>query len=215
MKSQVPDSYFSTRFSHDAGRQGVWREIVRFVSRDFAGRASILELGPGYCDFINQANVRKKYAIDLSDEALQHAAHDVDFHVGDCADLSFLAAESIETTFASNLLEHLERPRLEETLREVRRVLKPGGRLLLIQPNFRLCYANYFDDYTHVTVFSDISLTDFLRAHGFSIVRCIPGLLPFSMKSRLPKWPVLVRAFLHAPFRPGAKQMYVVAEKPL
>jgi hypothetical protein len=33
------------------------------------------------------------------------------------------------------------------------------------------------------------------------------------MKSRLPKWPILVRLYLHSPVRPLGAQMYVVAER--
>ena len=74
--------------------------------------------------------------------------------------------------FASNLLEHLARPPSSSARsREVRRVLRPDGRFVLMQPNFRYCVREYFDDYTHRTVFTHVSLADLLRAHGFEIER--------------------------------------------
>ena len=51
-----------------------------------------------------------------------------------------------------------------------------------------------------------------LEGAGFRVVRKVPGLLPFSMKSRLPKWPFLIRAYLSSPWKPLAAQMYFVAE---
>jgi len=85
--------------------------------------------------------------------------------------------------------------------------------LILLQPNHRRCAEHYWDDPTHRTVFSDVNITPFLARHGFGVVKLIPGLLPFSMKSRLPKWPLLVRLYLWSPFKPLGAQMYVVARK--
>ncbi len=38
--------------------------------------------------------------------------------------------------------------------------------------------------------------------------------LPFSMRSRVPKWPWLVRLYLRLPFKPMAGQMLLVARTP-
>jgi SAM-dependent methyltransferase len=208
----TPTHYYQTRFTHDPNRKRVWQEVVRYISRDIVDHTSILDLGCGYGDFINTVRADRKVAVDLHDGLRGYLAQDVNFVCGDCANLAFLENESMGTVFASNLLEHLQRDRILTLLAEIRRVLRLGGRLILIQPNFRLCSKNYFDDYTHVTVFSDISLCNLLQAEGFDICRCTPGLLPFSMKSYLPKHPLMVRLFLNSPVRPLARQMYVVAE---
>lgn len=205
--------YYATRFTFHPGRRAVWQEIAAYVERDLPDRTSILELGCGYGDFINSVKVQQKIAVDLNENVKGGLAADVRFVAGRCTDLSFLGADSVANVFASNLLEHLDGGNLEILMGEVQRVLAPGGRLILLQPNYRLCSAHYFDDYTHVSVFSDASLCSFLASHSFSTVRCVPGLLPFSMKSRLPKHPLLVRLYLNSPVRPFAGQMYVVAEK--
>ena len=86
---------------------------------------------------------------------------------------------------------------------------------ILIQPNFRYAFREYFDDYTHRAVFTDVSLPALLRAEGFAVERVEPRFLPYSMQgSRLPVAPWLVRAYLRSPFRPGAGQMLVVAKRP-
>ena len=210
MKSTKSD-YFTTRFTPHSARARVWFEVTRFVERDIPVKGTVLEIGPGYCDFINQVTATTKYAIDIDSAASEFATQDVTFKVGDCTKLDFLEDQSVDAVFASNLVEHLERDKILALLAELNRVLKPDGRFLMIQPNFRLCYANYFDDYTHVSIFSDISLSDLLSANGFDVLKCVPGLLPFSMKSKAPKHPLLVRLYLHSPIRPLAKQMYLVA----
>jgi SAM-dependent methyltransferase len=205
--------YFAARFTPDPARAGVWREIARYVERDMPDRRSLLELGCGYGDFIRAVRVAQKVAVDLNGDVGAALPPGIRFRAGDCTDLSFLPDGGVANVFASNLLEHLERGAIETTLREARRVLAPRGRLLLIQPNFRLCSTRYFDDYTHVTVFSDTGLCGRLTAGGWRVVKCVPGLLPFSMKSSLPKHPLWVRLYLRSPVRPLARQMYVVAEK--
>ncbi len=205
--------YFKARFTPDPRRAAVWREITRYVSRDCRDRSCILDLGCGYGDFINSIEADRRIAMDREEGLRECLAPGITFLCGDCADLSMLADDSVGTVFASNLLEHIARDKVPVVLGEIRRVLRAEGRLILIQPNYRLCPTRYFDDYTHVTLFTDVSLCDWLRAEGFGIRRCIPGFLPFSMKSRFPKHPLLVRLYLHSPVRPMARQMYIVAER--
>jgi hypothetical protein len=89
--------------------------------------------------------------------------------------------------------------------------MRPGGTLNIVQPNYRLCCNEYFDDYTHVSIYSDRSLCDFLRAHGLRVLECHARFLPLTIKSRLPVAPALIRAYLASPVRPLAKQMFVRA----
>ena len=199
------------RYRFLRGRQAVWREIARFVSRDVGPVETLLELGAGWCDFVNQFPAKRKLAFDLNPEMRAHADKDVDFRVGDATLLPGVDEGSVDLVFASNFLEHLEAEAIARLLDRVARVLRPGGRVALLQPNFRLCPRTYFDDSTHRTIFSDADLVTALLAHGFYPTRVEPALLPFSMKSRLPKWPLLVRAYLALPIRPLAAQMYVSA----
>lgn len=195
-------------------RRAVWREIVRYVRRDAPEVDTLVELGAGYCDFVNQFPAKRKLAFDLNPEMRAFAAPEVELRVADALRLADLPAGSVDLVFASNFLEHLESGEVDALLQAVHRALRSGGRLLLIQPNHRRCADHYFDDPTHVTLFDHHNLPELLEHHGFDVVRCVPGLLPFSMKSRAPKWPLLVRLYLNAPIRPLGAQMYVVAERP-
>jgi len=194
-------------------RRAVWREIARYVARDARGANTVVELGAGYCDFINEFPATKKIAFDLNPEMRRHAAPDVEMRIEDCVTLPGVASGTVDLVFASNFLEHLDAGELAVLLPAIARVLRPGGRLALIQPNHARCREHYFDDPTHKTVFDDVTISCFLAPHALRVVRLVPGLLPFSMKSRLPKWGLLVRLFLESPVRPFAAQMYVVAER--
>ena len=80
-----------------------------------------------------------------------------------------------------------------------------------MQPNFRLRPREYFDDYTHRTIFTDRSLGDFLTASGFAVEHVERRFLPLTMKSRLSFGHALVPLYLRLPYRPLAGQMLVVA----
>jgi SAM-dependent methyltransferase len=152
-------------------------------------------------------------AFDLNPQMKKHAAGEVDLRIGDCAGLPGIAARSVDLVFASNFLEHFSADELAGLLPSVARVLRPGGRLALLQPNYLRCPDRYFDDPTHKTIFHHRNVAALVEPHGFRVVKLVPGLLPFSMKSRGPKWPLLVRLYLNLPVRPLAAQMYVVAER--
>ena len=196
-----------------AERLAVWREIVRYVGRDAGEVETLVELGAGYCDFVNQFDAKRKIVFDLNPEMRAFAAPDVDWRLADAARIGELDAGSVDLVFASNFLEHLGGEAIDELLEATHRALRPGGRLMLLQPNHKRCAEHYFDDPTHVTVFDDENIGPFIERSGFRIRRVDPGLLPFSMTSRSPKWPLLVRAYLNSPIRPLAAQMYVVAER--
>jgi len=98
-------------------------------------------------------------------------------------------------------------------LAQLRAKLKPSGTLNILQPNYRFAYKEYFDDYTHVSIFSDRSLCDFLQTHGFRILQCCPRFLPLTIKSRLPVFPLLIRTYLRLPIKPMGKQMFIRASQ--
>ncbi len=56
--------------------------------------------------------------------------------VGDAVDLPYFKGESIDSIYASHILEHIPIPKLESCLTEWRRVLKPKGQLMLGVPDF-------------------------------------------------------------------------------
>ena len=91
--------------------------------------------------------------------------------------------------------------------------MKPGATLTIVQPNFKYCAHEYFDDYTHVSIYTDKGLCDLLAANGFTIVRCMPRFMPFSIKGSLPVHPWLIRLYLLSPFKPFAKQMLISATR--
>lgn len=204
--------YFETRLQANANRPRVWTHICAYLARWIPADSDILELGAGWCDFANQVQGRRVVAMDLDSVVKESAAPSVEAVVGDCTQLTGFDDDSFDVVFASNLLEHLERPQAQQLLAESRRVLRPGGRLILMQPNFRLNPGRYFDDFTHVAVFTDQSLPDFLVSEGFELETVRARFLPLTMKSRGSGLTFLVPWYLRSPIKPFAGQMLVVAK---
>lgn len=215
---ELYDAYFKTRFAFDERRDKVWKEVVRWIQQRYIPPGSrVIDLGAGYCNFINHVvGASERHAVDLFSECPRYAAPGVRTHLRSATDLSFLPGDSFDVAFASNLVEHLTRQELILALGALRRILRKDGRLILMQPNFKYCSSTYFDDYTHIQIFTDASLFDFLEAYGFNVIRSIPRFMPVNMKStlrlNLPMLPLIVRTYLALPFKPLGGQMLLVSE---
>ncbi len=206
------DAYHQTRFAFDPRREVLWSALYRhYFSRLIRPEFCVLELGAGYGYFINAVRARRRVAVDVWTGMRDFLDRDVESHVGPIQDLSFLAERTVDFALASNVLEHLTKEDVAATLQQLRAKLKPGAQLCIVGPNYRFCAAEYFDDYTHVSVFSDRSLADFVEAQGFRIVRVVPRFMPLTIKSRLPVSEALIRVYLKSPVKPFGKQMLVLA----
>lgn len=212
----MTDNYYKSRYVWNEDRSIVWKEIVRYLSKFIPKDGTVLDIGAGYCDFINNVSAKNKIALDYSPDLGKYAEKGIIQINSSVTDMSKVSSDSVDVVFASNLFEHLTDSELETTMDEVKRVLKKGGRLILMQPNYRLSYKTYFDDHTHKKVFSDVSLETFLLSHGMEIELKKAKFLPFSLKSRpsiIPVLPIVIRAYINSPIKPFAGQMLFVAKK--
>lgn len=207
-------NYFNIRLKEDIKRTVLWKTLVKFYfSKYISPDDCVLELGSGYCDFINNVQCSTKIAVDIDKKSGEYAGKDVNFYNCSLSEINFLNDNSIDLIFSSNLFEHLDRSEISTALNLLFNKLKKGGKIIFLQPNYRFAYANYFDDYTHKSIWSDVSFSDFLKVHNFRILNVIPKFLPLSIKSRLPTFPILIKLYLHLPFKPFGKQMLIVASR--
>ena len=154
---------------------------------------------------------KRRIALDLWPEFTRHIAPGVETIVAPVTDLSRLEDSSIDYAFASNLFEHISRADLVTVLDGLKRKLSARGRITMLQPNYRYAASEYFDDYTHVSIWSHISLADFLVANGYEVMEVFPRFLPLTVKSRLPVWPSLIGLYLKSPVKPFGQQMLLSA----
>jgi ubiquinone/menaquinone biosynthesis C-methylase UbiE len=206
------DIYHATRFTPDARRRVLWETLVACeFQKQIPPDGTVLELGAGYGDFINSVKAHRRIAVDVWPGMLQHLETGVEGLAISITQLDSVADNSIDYVFSSNCFEHVSQTDLVNCLSQLRRKMKPGAMLTIVQPNFKYCAREYFDDYTHVSIYTDKGLSDLLAANGFKIVRCMPRFMPFTIKSSLPVHPWLIWLYLMSPFKPLAKQMLISA----
>ena len=213
--AETPDTYHSTYLTRDPAREVLWRALARYLSFLLPLEAHVLELGAGYCHWINNVEAARRVAVDQWKDFPEHAAPGVETWILDASrHLTTLAPQQFDVVLASNFLEHFEPSVAERIVTDVFGLLRPKGRFILIQPNFRHAWRRYFDDYTHRAVFTDVSLCGLLRSVGFDIELSRGKFLPYSMRDRgflVAPW--LIRAYLYSPIKPLAGQMLVVGRK--
>lgn len=207
----TPD-YYQTRYTYNKSRKEVWKAISQHLSRYISPQSSVLEIGSGYCDFINNIVAKSKVAIDFDISSKQYCNPDVSFLHIKATEMEF-EENCFDVVLASNLFEHMNESDLNELTTKIYKCLKHKGKLILIQPNYYYAYRTYWDDFTHIKAFSHVSLPDFLITKGFKILKTEKKFLPFSFKSILPKSYYLTKLYLKSFWRPFAKQMLIIAEK--
>jgi SAM-dependent methyltransferase len=208
-------AYHDVHLTEDPNRPIVWGALNQYLSRWIPSDGRVLEIGAGHCHWINGVRAARRVAVDVWPELPRFAAPGVEARVLDAStSLRSLGAGEFDAVLASNILEHFEPDAAAHVVEDVVALLRPRGRFVIIQPNFRYAYRRYFDDYTHRSVFTDVSLSALLRSRGFRIEACLPRFLPYSMQgARLTMRPWLIRAYLRSPFKPGAGQMLIVGRK--
>ena len=138
------------------------------------------------------------------------------FHEQDCSKPWKIESNSLDLVFTSNFFEHLpNKESLDCTMGEVKKALKPGGRLIAMGPNISVLKGQYWDFWDHHVALSDQSLCELLDIHDFTIEKSYSKFLPYNMV-RVKERPLfLVSLYIRFPFlwKIFGKQFLVVSKK--
>lgn len=88
-----------------------------------------------------------------------------------CDTLATLASGRFDFAYSLNVLEHIDDD--GAILRELRRCLRPGGRVLIFVPAFPLLYGAMDRQVGHVRRYRKLELGEKLSAAGFSVERLV------------------------------------------
>lgn len=215
-ESESLRTLYASRFAGEgAQRDDIWQVLCAdFFQRWVPRESTVLDLAAGHCEFINNIVAARRIAVDLNPDVAARAAAGIETHVARSDALGAIADRSVDVVFCSNFFEHITRDAILATLAEARRVLAPGGRFLLLQPNVRYCARDYWQFFDHITPVDDRAMVEAFAATGFRVTTNIPRFLPYTTKSRLPSGPGLVRLYLRVPlaWRVLGAQAFMVAE---
>jgi SAM-dependent methyltransferase len=210
---------YSERFSMTGldKRRRVWKILCRdFFDSYLSPELTVVDLACGYGEFINSVTAARRIAIDLNPDASGYLDDNVEFHRVPATELGKVGSDVADLLFTSNFLEHLkDKSECDTVFEQARLLLKPGGRFIVMGPNIRYAYREYWNYYDHYLPLSHLSLAEGLTQAGFAVERVIPRFLAYTMKSSLPTADLLIRAYLRMPFgwRFLGKQFLVVARK--
>jgi SAM-dependent methyltransferase len=200
-------------------REGTWRVLCAdFLQRYVAPGATVVDVGAGDGLFLRHIRAGRRIAVDVAASIEALAREGIEVRIAPATAFATGLEGSADVVFMSNLLEHLsDRGAVLAVLRECRRALAPGGRLLVLQPNIRYAGAAYWDFFDHQIPLTDASLAEALVLAGLEVVERRARFLPYSAASLPwlpPAWvPALVRVYLRLPWlwRIFGAQCFVVA----
>ncbi len=127
----------------------------------------LLDVGCGRGDFLNAFGAERIYAYGV-DSPLENDLVPADMYSGGVdleEDRLPFSDSSFDVIFTKSVLEHIHRP--ANILNECHRVLKPGGRIIAMVPDWKTCMYIYYDDFTHVQPYTVDALRDALKMFRF------------------------------------------------
>jgi SAM-dependent methyltransferase len=196
----------------------VWQILTRdYFSQWIPKTGAVLDLGCGWGEFINQIEAETKHGMDLNPESPSKLDAGVRFHHHDCSTPWPLEKGSLDVVFTSNFFEHLyDKQALRATLREAKKALKPGGRIICLGPNIKYLPGSYWDFWDHYLPLTEESLAEGLALVGFEVQVKIARFLPYSMSQGFAPPLALVKLYLKlsVAWPWFGKQFLVVAVRP-
>lgn len=200
-------------------RNAIWRVLCnQFFSRFISEKDVVCDVAAGYCEFINNIKSAKKFAVDLNPSVKKYASSEIEVINDNVFNLKeHLKEKNVSAFFVSNFLEHLNnKEEVCNLIKELKGLLIPGGKIIILQPNIRLVGGAYWDFIDHKTQLTEKALIEVAEMNNLKVTTCITRFLPYTTKSALPKNALLVSMYLKlmplSSFFLG-KQSFLVFEK--
>jgi SAM-dependent methyltransferase len=176
----------------------VWQILCKYFFQKYIKPSdTVLDLAAGFCEFINNIECEKRIAVDLNPEVKNFAAPDVQVIITSSTDLSPISADSVDVVFVSNFFEHLpDKDTSLLTLQSIRRVLRRGGKLLILQPNIAAVGGRYWDFVDHHLPLTERTLVEALNLVNIEVKEVRAKFLPYTTKGHLPRASWLIILYL-------------------
>jgi SAM-dependent methyltransferase len=168
-------------------RRDRWKEIVKRIlcyrietlDPKFSTPGRMLDLGCGTGWFLCDMRARgwETHGVEISKSAAEvgRKTCGVDIFAGTLKEANF-PSDYFDYIRANHSFEHISCP--DQTLDEIHRILRPGGKLLLGVPNVDSLNARIFRQYwwyfgapVHPFTYSVATLSQFLKKHRFEVIK--------------------------------------------
>lgn len=113
-----------------------------------------------------------------------------------------------ESVILNAVIEHIRNP--DTMMREISRVVVPGGLIIVRTPNWQMDYKNFYNDPTHVKPYTPEGLATLLSMYGFETFFSGPALV--CKPKILFKLPTFIKWQLAKYMRGGTRSMLLIAK---
>lgn len=137
-------------------------KMIKYLIKKYniTEESKVLELGCGRGEFLNEFynNNMISYGVDISSYAKEKFPHLNISSVDMLKNSLPYPDNSFDVIYSKSFVEHFYYP--EKIFQEAYRVLKKGGRIITLTPEWKYYYKTFYEDYTHRTPFTKLSLKD-------------------------------------------------------
>ncbi len=191
------EQYHATLYSHsqkwrdfEATSAGFGEWYHDCLPRDRSARVLDIGCGDGkFLHFLQKAGYTAIEGVELSDGQAQEARKHVSCPVHSTNDtLSFLRdrTSSYQLITLNDVLEHVSKDGTVGMLEAIREALVAGGHIIVNVPQMSGLTSTFcrYDDFTHTTLFTEMSLRQVLSHAGFGHVRFVRHTIAFKFTPR-------------------------------
>lgn len=112
-------------------------------------------------------NIHEQF-LQLYTKSFIEVLNDKEQYDAECMHIPF-ENKKFDFVFIKSVIEHISNTDL--FLSEIYRVLKPGGKVIILTPDYQKQKSFFYDDYTHIKPFTLVSLKMALQLNNFKIER--------------------------------------------
>ena len=156
------------------------KKLISYLFNRFkmSKNQKILELGCGRGEFLNEF-VKcglEVHGVDISDYS-QKFFSELNFKKVDMENEKLPYQDNyFDFIYSKSFIEHFYYP--EKIFKEAYRVLKPGGMIITLTPEWKYIYKSFYEDFTHRVPFTKVSLKDIHSMNNFNSIN-VESLLNF------------------------------------
>jgi SAM-dependent methyltransferase len=144
-------------------------KLAAYLSNRFKFKKDqkLLEIGCGRGEFLDafQQLGMNCYGVDLSEHGFSHLSNIQVARVNISQDALPFEDYSFDIVYHKSLIEHLYSP--DNLMKETCRVLKQGGRIVILTPDWVSTMKVFYEDYTHSRPYNVMALSDLLKVYDF------------------------------------------------
>ena len=166
-------------FLYQSVRQITIKKKVSMIRK--LGTKSLLDIGCGTGEFLNEAQIKgiNVCGIEPSEKARRQCQKNYNLTVSESANLEEYKRDSFDCITMWHVLEHM--PDLNKLIKEIHRIIKNKGKLIIGVPNYKSWDAHYYKQHwaawdvpIHFWHFSKESIEKIFKKHGFILSKTKP-----------------------------------------